>query len=227
MSKLALGLLWPQYISIPLKTHISNPKLVHWHNVTRVMTLLLVGLSTVLFVDFKQTADVSMDFNAWMDASATYDPNHTPKYCNNSQYDFVYDKNWKYESMGCTRIGSSAFTKNVIAPGTFVIHTLLDSTISEICDYTTNTNSQGASCKGSPLFPLRNTKNFVAGVEEDLLTVQIVAKCPLKNYDSTAVKPAGTKPTKIRIHSPNGKVVEPLEKQRIGSSLGLVMSVGD
>ena len=217
--------IWPRYVSIPLKTHISDPNVVLFNNVARLSVFFIAALMILSIIDWSEkltSSDVKISYNAWMDLSATPTGGTKPAFCDNSEYDYVYDDAWKYENIGCRNYGTDSFVKGPTGDK-FKINTMYKNVVYEICDPATNVNSQGVSCGDTQLFQTGTSDYYNTRVEDGLITLQMFTKCNRTNFDSEAPE---NKFMPYIIHRPDGSVVEPTSAQRV-SGMGIKLSVSE
>ena len=218
--------IWPRYVSIPLKTHISDPNVVLFNNVARLSVFFIAALMILSIIDWSEkltSSDVKISYNAWMDLPATPTTDGTkPAFCDNSEYDYVYDDAWKYENIGCRNYGTDSFVKGPTGDK-FKINTMYKNVVYEICDPATNVNSQGVSCGDTQLFQTGTSDYYNTRVEDGLITLQMFTKCNRTNFDSEAPE---NKFMPYIIHRPDGSVVEPTSAQRV-SGMGIKLSVSE
>ena len=200
---------WPKKVSIPVRAHITDIRVVQFHNYSRIAVYGVMVLGFLFYVDWTAPVHVDYSYNAWADSPSYRDENawlngagEKEIFCNNSDYDYEYDSHWKYNSLKCRRLTSKeAFTKS-IAGDTYWLSTLIVEDYMEVCDPNTGVtrSATNESCDTRNLYNLNEEGNyFVEGLEGIDLSITLETRASMYGYNSQNSK--DTRP-EIIIHLP-------------------------
>ena len=59
---------WPKRVSVPVRAHITDIRVVRFHNYARVAVYLMMVVGFLVYFDWTSPASVDYEYNAWMDA---------------------------------------------------------------------------------------------------------------------------------------------------------------
>ena len=218
---------WPTKISVPVRAHITDIRVVRFHNYSRFAIYLMMTVGFLFYFDWTSPSSVRYEYNAWLDAPLNRSDTWmsgagvAEPMCDNPDYDYIYDAFWTYENMACKRLSpGEAFAKS-IGGNTFWVNTLLVEKNWEICDPTTKkaTLANDQTCDARDMYDLGTKLYLVEGLDDMLMTLTIFAES-VGYYGYNSKKPSDER-VSLFIHTP-GWITDPDNHLiRVGEDLRL------
>lgn len=197
------------WVVIPVRSRIMDRNIVVFYNlaffVTSIVAIVIFVLGLKGWADF---TPVIAGANMWMNPSNEGDMKQDtkPLYCDNPDYDYVYDSNWRYDKNACVdKSVSEIFFKGSGMPGAFWTTTYI--TMATLKSRDCNVTSE--LCRGHRDKIGRNQNFFVKHIEDYSLFAQISAEVPLLQYDGR------TRSAKLFFEMPNGTIIEILDAEKL------------
>ena len=189
------------YVVVPVRSRIMDRNIVYFYNIAFFITSIV---AIVIFIfGLKGWADftpIIAGANMWMNNldETVINSTSAPIYCDNPDYDYIYDSQWRYDKNSCIdKPVNEIFNKGSGMPGAFWTTTYETATTlkSRQC------NATSQICKGhSDKIATQNF--FVKHVEKYSLSAQINAEVPYLQYDGR------TDNAKLFFEMPNGTVIQ-------------------
>ena len=178
-------------LHIPVRTVIRDPKIVKLNNISRAATFVIsIGLFIFAMQGYLVPCETIVTPNVWMDDPDPTHLNYIPKYCDNADYDYVYNPNWQYINTTCEpKDLSQRFIKS-LAAGSYFIPTLLTSQNYAKCPTARSTTSATTSsldqlCISGHLNKIGPPQNhFIMWQDLSMLSTTVTVSVPALDYDS-------------------------------------------
>ena len=178
-------------LHVPVRTVIRDPTIVKLNNVSRTATFVIsIGIFIFAMQGYLIPCDTIVSPNVWMDDPDPTHLNYIPKYCDNVDYDFVFNANWHYTNMTCEPKDLSQRFIKALTAGSYFIPTLLTSQNYAKCPTARSTTSATSSsldqlCTSGHLKKMGPPQNhFVMWQDLSLLSTTMTVTVPALDYDS-------------------------------------------
>lgn len=81
-------ILWNTNVKVGMTAKISDPRAVRFHNIFRYISLTLLVIYFVFYVEFTSKAGVDIKLNAWLQTQPNFQSSR--ELCDNPDFDFYY-----------------------------------------------------------------------------------------------------------------------------------------